>query len=67
MDIIGLFTSPHLIEVRERIRINGKPLSKEMFAKYFFECWNLLDQAKVRFRLFCVLSFSSFFVVLTGF
>ncbi|CAG5116621.1 unnamed protein product, partial [Candidula unifasciata] len=25
----GLFTSPHLVEVRERIRVNGKPLSKE--------------------------------------
>lgn len=33
----GLYTSPHLMEVRERIRINGKPLSKEDFSKYFFE------------------------------
>ncbi|KAI8840535.1 Mur ligase [Chytridium lagenaria] len=32
----GLFTSPHLTEVRERIRINGVPISQEKFAKYFY-------------------------------
>ena len=35
----GLFTSPHLLSVRERIRINGKPISKEMFARYFWEVY----------------------------
>ncbi|XP_078382408.1 folylpolyglutamate synthase, mitochondrial-like isoform X2 [Oculina patagonica] len=40
----GFYSSPHLMEVRERIRINGKPLSKEKFSKYFFDCWdNLLN------------------------
>ncbi|XP_027043743.1 folylpolyglutamate synthase, mitochondrial-like isoform X2 [Pocillopora damicornis] len=40
----GFYSSPHLMEVRERIRINGKPLPKETFAKYFFDCWdNLLN------------------------
>lgn len=33
----GLFTSPHLIDIRERVRINGKLLPKETFAKYFWE------------------------------
>ncbi|KAM6532096.1 Folylpolyglutamate synthetase [Fusarium solani] len=33
----GLFTSPHLIAVRERIRINSTPISEELFAKYFFQ------------------------------
>ncbi|ORX98808.1 FolC bifunctional protein [Basidiobolus meristosporus CBS 931.73] len=42
----GLFTSPHLVEVRERIRINGKPLEKEAFTKYFYECWDKLDATK---------------------
>ena len=32
----GLFTSPHLIEARERIRINGKPIVRPMFAQHFF-------------------------------
>ena len=31
------------MEVRERIRINGKPLSKEKFSKYFFDCWDNLS------------------------
>ena len=36
------------MEVRERIRINGKPLPKDKFAKYFFDCWdNLLNNGDV--------------------
>ncbi|PMD32236.1 FolC bifunctional protein [Hyaloscypha variabilis F] len=42
---VGLFTSPHLIAVRERIRINSIPISKGLFAKYFFEVWDKLDAA----------------------
>lgn len=40
---VGLFTSPHLIAVRERIRINSRPISEEMFARYFFEVWDRLE------------------------
>lgn len=40
----GLFISPHLIAVRERIRINSAPISKELFAKYFFEVWDRLGE-----------------------
>ncbi|KAH7914388.1 Mur ligase [Hygrophoropsis aurantiaca] len=39
---VGLYTSPHLVAVRERIRINGKPISEDDFAKYFFEVWDKL-------------------------
>ncbi|KAJ2046561.1 Folylpolyglutamate synthetase [Coemansia sp. S16] len=39
---IGLFTSPHLIEVRERIQINGQPLSRGDFAKYFYQTYDRL-------------------------
>ncbi|KAG9317445.1 FolC bifunctional protein [Chiua virens] len=39
----GLYTSPHLVAVRERIRINGRPLSEDDFAKYFFQVWNKLQ------------------------
>ncbi|KAF5878608.1 putative tetrahydrofolylpolyglutamate synthase protein [Botrytis fragariae] len=42
---VGLFTSPHLIAVRERIRINSAPISAPMFAKYFFEVWDRLEAA----------------------
>ncbi|XP_057317657.1 folylpolyglutamate synthase, mitochondrial-like isoform X2 [Hydractinia symbiolongicarpus] len=38
----GFYSSPHLLEVRERIRIGGKPLPRELFAKYFFECYDAL-------------------------
>ncbi|KAJ4290783.1 Folylpolyglutamate synthetase [Collariella sp. IMI 366227] len=41
---VGLFTSPHLIAVRERIRIGSAPLSEDLFAKYFFEVWDRLEQ-----------------------
>ena len=38
----GLYTSPHLIEARERIRIDGAPIPRDMFANYFWQCWDLL-------------------------
>ena len=31
---VGLFTSPHLINVNERIRINGNPISDDEIAEY---------------------------------
>lgn len=31
----GLFTSPHLVDVRERIRINGEVISKDDFTAFF--------------------------------
>ncbi|CEJ89095.1 hypothetical protein VHEMI04981 [[Torrubiella] hemipterigena] len=43
----GLFISPHLISVRERIRINSKPISESLFAKYFFEVWDRLGNSTV--------------------
>ncbi|KAJ3368765.1 Folylpolyglutamate synthetase [Kappamyces sp. JEL0680] len=41
----GLYSSPHLLEVRERIRINGEPLSQQKFAEYFFNVWDRLEAA----------------------
>ncbi|KAF2020347.1 FolC bifunctional protein [Aaosphaeria arxii CBS 175.79] len=42
---VGLYTSPHLRFVRERIQINNEPISEEKFAKYFFEIWDRLEAA----------------------
>jgi len=42
----GLYTSPHLVSVRERIRINGEPISQEKFAEYFWKVWKGLDSTK---------------------
>jgi folylpolyglutamate synthase len=45
---IGLYTSPHLVAVRERIRINSEPISEEQFTRYFFEVWNALESSAIR-------------------
>jgi folylpolyglutamate synthase len=42
---IGLYTSPHLRFVRERIQINNEPISEDLFAKYFFDVWDRLEAA----------------------
>ena len=41
---VGLYTSPHLCAVRERIRVDGEPLSEELFARFFFEVWEKLER-----------------------
>ncbi|XP_074320506.1 folylpolyglutamate synthase [Silene latifolia] len=40
----GLFTSPHLIDVRERFRIDGLDISEEAFLRYFWDCWDQLRE-----------------------
>ena len=45
---VGLYTSPHLIQVRERIRINGIPISNDLFVKYFYQVWDRLESTLVR-------------------
>lgn len=68
---IGLYTSPHLVVVRERIRINSQPISEELFTKYFFEVWDALESSAVKegidpaekpayFRFLTLLSFHVF-------
>ena len=36
----GLYTSPHLVDIRERFRINGEPVSKTTFTKEFWWLFN---------------------------
>lgn len=42
---VGTYTSPHLVSVRERICIDGKPIPQDKFTKYFFEVWSALSDA----------------------
>ncbi|RVD86254.1 uncharacterized protein DFL_004541 [Arthrobotrys flagrans] len=42
---IGTYTSPHLKAVRERIQINGHPISEALFTKYFFELYDRLEES----------------------
>jgi folylpolyglutamate synthase len=39
---IGLYTSPDLRCIRERIQINDQPVMEDMFTQYFFEVWERL-------------------------
>ncbi|KAK1229517.1 Folylpolyglutamate synthetase [Marasmius sp. AFHP31] len=68
---IGLYTSPHLVAVRERIRINGRPLPEEDFTRFFFEVWDKLQENTQRqhentslmpgyFRFLTLLAFHTF-------
>ncbi|KAK1155656.1 hypothetical protein AOXY_G27031 [Acipenser oxyrinchus oxyrinchus] len=64
----GFYSSPHLVQVRERIRINGQPISKELFTKYFWQVYNRLDETKdahygsmpAYFRFLTILAFHVF-------
>ncbi|XP_058380112.1 folylpolyglutamate synthase, mitochondrial isoform X2 [Diceros bicornis minor] len=42
----GFFSSPHLVQVRERIRINGQPISPELFTKHFWRLYQRLEETK---------------------
>lgn len=45
---VGLYTSPHLVQVRERIRLDGVPISESLFAEYFWQVWNRLQENGAR-------------------
>ena len=42
----GLFTSPHLVDIRERIRVGGKPISKAVFAEAYWQVRQRLEEYK---------------------
>lgn len=44
----GFYSSPHLVVVRERIRINGRPISKELFSKHFWDTYDILNDFERR-------------------
>ncbi|KAJ5990336.1 hypothetical protein N7499_010863 [Penicillium canescens] len=39
---IGLYTSPDLQCIRERIQIDNQPITEDLFTQYFFEVWESL-------------------------
>jgi folylpolyglutamate synthase len=61
---IGLYTSPHLVSVRERIQIDGEPLSEEDWTQYFYEVWDALakhgEERPVYFRFLTLMAFRCF-------
>lgn len=40
----GLFTSPHLVDIRERIRIGGRPVSKAVFGEAYWTVRRRLEE-----------------------
>ncbi|MDC6406363.1 MULTISPECIES: bifunctional folylpolyglutamate synthase/dihydrofolate synthase [Maribacter] len=46
---VGLYTSPHLKDFRERIRINGKPVTKGFVTKFISENRDFFDNRHLSF------------------
>uniref|UniRef100_A0A8C7EPA2 tetrahydrofolate synthase n=1 Tax=Neovison vison TaxID=452646 RepID=A0A8C7EPA2_NEOVI len=62
-------SSPHLVQVRERIRIHGRPVSPELFTKHFWHLYHRLEETKdssscvsmpAYFRFFTLMAFHIF-------
>lgn len=53
---VGLYTSPHLIDFKERIRINGKPVDEEFVVRFVEEIRTTygkdIDEGKLGFSFF---------------
>ncbi|EMC94638.1 hypothetical protein BAUCODRAFT_149766 [Baudoinia panamericana UAMH 10762] len=43
---VGLYTSPHLRFVRERIKIDNRPIPEDLFAKLFWDVWDRLEATR---------------------
>ncbi|XP_054007471.1 folylpolyglutamate synthase, mitochondrial-like isoform X2 [Hylaeus anthracinus] len=63
----GFFSSPHLVTVRERIKINGESISQSRFTHYFWKVYKKLENAKEHesdmpayFKFLTVLMFNIF-------
>jgi dihydrofolate synthase/folylpolyglutamate synthase len=46
---VGLYTSPHLKDFRERIMVNGNPISKQNVVDFVIDNRLFLDQQKLSF------------------
>ncbi len=63
---VGTFTSPHLVDVRERIRINDDKISKEEFAEITEKISDTIDRENIKkryrtfFELITLMSFLYF-------
>lgn len=45
---VGVYTSPHLASVRERIVLDGEAISEAAFARYFFEVWDRMTEGAIK-------------------
>lgn len=52
----GLYTSPHIFDYTERIKINGVDISKDDFANYVFEIVKIADENNIHLTEFEILT-----------
>lgn len=52
----GVFTSPHIFEYTERIKIDNTEISKEIFAEKIFKIHNLAEENKIHLTEFEILT-----------
>lgn len=58
---VGLYTSPHLVDFRERIRINGMPIKQEFVVKFIEEYKDVIEDIKPSFfEITTAMAFSYF-------
>ena len=46
---VGLYTSPHLLDFRERVKINGEMISKDSVSKFMIENFDFFESSNVSF------------------
>ena len=50
---VGIFTSPHLVDFRERIRVNGKEIGKKYIAGFIQKHKKVIEKNKITFFEVC--------------
>jgi dihydrofolate synthase/folylpolyglutamate synthase len=50
---VGIFTSPHLYDFRERIRVNGRKISKDYIARFIRKYRQVIDRNQITFFEVC--------------
>lgn len=56
----GLYTSPHIFEYTERIKINGQDISQDAFADLVFEICDIADKNNITLTEFEILTVAAF-------
>jgi len=62
----GFYSSPHLVSVTERVRLDGQPITKDKFAEYFWDVYNKVCRGRVAedrppyFQFLTILAFNIF-------
>jgi len=57
---VGLFTSPHIFEYTERIKINGNDIEKEIFAQKILQIVDIAEKNKIHLTEFEILAVVAF-------